>query len=205
MSLFSLLLLSVALSIDCFTVCLIFGMQRSALHNALKPGAQDPYPSLSRSAVQAGLMFAIAHIIMLVLGWFLGYSLHSIISRFDHWVAFALLSIIGLKTFIESFSTNHDNSTKVHAMFHWKTMLLLSLAVSIDAFAIGISLNMIQVSLTQACIWVPIAVFIISIIGVMAGYYAHRKMQKISLRTINMIGGLVLIGIGVRILVEHLA
>lgn len=205
MSLISLLLLSLALSIDCFTVCLIFGMQRSAFRHSLKPGAEDPFPSLTKGALQAGLMFAFFHALMLILGWYLGYGLHAIISRFDHWVAFALLSIIGLKSFIESFSQKDDSNMKVHAMFHWKTMILLSLAVSIDAFAVGISLNMIQATLLQACTWVPATVFLISILGIVIGYYAQKKMQKLSLRSISMIGGLVLIGIGVRILVEHLS
>lgn len=204
MSLFSLILLALALSIDCFTVCLIFGMQRSAYKRSLKKGAEDPFPSLSWGAIQSGLLFAAFHILMLVLGWLLGWGMQSIVDRFDHWVAFALLCGIGLKTIIDGFSQK-DTQIKVHAMFHWKTLILLAFAVSIDAFAIGISLNMLRVSLAEACLSVPVAVFVISVLGVFLGYATHRQMGKISLSTVNLIGGLVLIGIGLRILFEHLS
>lgn len=203
MGLFSLILLSLALSLDCFTVCIIFGMQRSAFRHSLRPGEKDPFPSLGWGAVQAGSVFAAFHILMIVLGWFLGWGMSAIVTRFDHWLAFGLLAGIGLKNIIEGFNSK-ETELKVHAMFHWKSLMLLALAVSIDAFAVGISLKMLQVSLEAVCLSVPLAVFVCSILGVFLGFFMHRQMKKISLRTINLIGGLVLIGIGVRILVEHL-
>lgn len=204
MSLLSLILLSIALSLDCFTVCFIFGMQRSAFKKALKAGEKDPFPSLGWGAVQAGLVFAVFHIVMIVLGWFLGWGMSSIVARFDHWFAFALLAAIGLKNIIEGFN-NKETDLKVHAMFHWKSLLLLALAVSIDAFAVGISLKMLQVSLSAVCLSVPLAVLLISMAGVFLGYLTHKQVKQVSLRTINLVGGLVLIGIGIRILVEHLS
>lgn len=203
MSLLSLILLSVALSIDCFTVCLIFGMQRSAWKKSLKEGEKDPFPPLLPTAFRSGLIFALFHILMIVAGWLLGWSMDAIVSRYDHWLAFGLLAGIGLKTVIDSFNSK-DSSIKVHAMFQWKSMLLLALAVSIDAFAVGVSLKMLQVPLLTVCISVSSTVFLLSIAGMCGGYFAHRQMQKLSFRTMNLIGGLVLIGIGVRILVSHL-
>lgn len=203
MSLLSLILLSVALSLDCFTVCLIFGMQRSAWKRSLKEGEKDPFPPLLPNALLVGFVFALFHIIMIVAGWLLGWSMNAIVSRYDHWLAFGLLTGIGLKTFIDSFNSK-DSSLKVHAMFQWRSLLLLALAVSIDAFAVGVSLKMLQVPLTTICISVSSTVFLLSTAGMCGGYFAHRQMQKVSFRTMNLIGGLVLIGIGVRILVSHL-
>ena len=203
MSLFSLILLSIALSLDCFTVCLIFGMQRSAWKKSLKEGEKDPFPPLVRSALLAGIVFALFHILLIVAGWLLGWSVNAIVSRYDHWLAFGLLASIGLKTIIDGFSAK-DSSLKVHAMFEWKSMLLLALAVSIDAFAVGVSLEMLQVPLVKVCASVSVAVFLFSLIGMAGGYLAHRQMQKMSVRTVNILGGLVLIGIGVRILIAHL-
>lgn len=204
MSFFSLVLLALALSIDCFTVCLVFGMQRSAYRRALKPGEKDPFPSLGGTAAKAGLVFAVYHIIMIVLGWLLGWGVNAIVARYDHWFAFALLLGIGVKTIIDGFNAR-DAQLKVHSMFDWKSLLLMGLAVSIDAFAVGISLKMIEVSLLEICIVVPVVVFLASLFGVFLGFHTHKQMKRISLPAVNLIGGLVLIGIGVRILIEHLS
>lgn len=197
-------LLALALSIDCFTVCLVFGMQRSAYRRALKPGEKDPFPSLGGTAAKAGLVFAVYHIIMIVLGWLLGWGVNAIVARYDHWFAFALLLGIGVKTIIDGFNAR-DAQLKVHSMFDWKSLLLMGLAVSIDAFAVGISLKMIEVSLLEICIVVPVVVFLASLFGVFLGFHTHKQMKRISLPAVNLIGGLVLIGIGVRILIEHLS
>ncbi len=204
MGFFSLVLLALALSIDCFAVCLIFGMQRSAYQRSLKAGEKDPFPSLTGSAAKAGLVFAFYHIVMIVLGWLLGWGLDSIVARYDHWVAFALLLGIGVKTIIDGFNSR-DTQLKVHAMFDWKSLLLMGLAVSIDAFAVGISLKMVQVALWEVCLTVPVVVFLVSVLGVFLGFHSHKLVQKLSLPVINLIGGLVLIGIGLRILIEHLS
>ena len=204
MSFFSLVLLALALSIDCSTVCLVFGMQRSAYRRALKPGEKDPFPSLGGTAAKAGLVFAVYHIIMIVLGWLLGWGVNAIVARYDHWFAFALLLGIGVKTIIDGFNAR-DAQLKVHSMFDWKSLLLMGLAVSIDAFAVGISLKMIEVSLLEICIVVPVVVFLASLFGVFLGFHTHKQMKRISLPAVNLIGGLVLIGIGVRILIEHLS
>lgn len=204
MSSASLVLLSIALSLDCFTVCLIFGMQRSAWKKSLKKGEKDPFPPLAWNALQAGLIFAFFHILMIVAGWMLGWSMNPIVARYDHWLAFGLLAGIGLKTLIDSFNRK-DSSLQTHAMFQWKSMLLLALAVSIDAFAVGVSLKMLKVPLPRICISVAVAVMLLSIIGMGGGYLACRQMQKLPFKTVNRIGGLVLIGIGIRILVAHLS
>ena len=187
-------LLALALSIDCFTVCLVFGMQRSAYRRALKPGEKDPFPSLGGTAAKAGLVFAVYHIIMIVLGWLLGWGVNAIVARYDHWFAFALLLGIGVKTIIDGFNAR-DAQLKVHSMFDWKSLLLMG---------VGISLKMIDVSLLEICTVVPVVVFLASLSGVFLGFHTHKQMKRISLPAVNLIGGLVLIGIGVRILIEHL-
>ncbi len=178
-------------------------MQRSAFRASLRENEKDPMPSLWGSAVLSGLVFALYHILMLLLGWLLGWSINGIVEKFDHWFAFALLCGIGLKTIIEAYNSK-EKELQVHAMFHWKSLLLLGLAVSIDAFAIGVSLEMLNVGLVKLCASVAITVFVCSVAAVFAGFFLQRQLKKLSFKTINLIGGLVLIGIGVRILVEHL-
>lgn len=204
MSLFALILLSISLSVDCFAICLVFGIQRYSWKKSLKDGQQDPFPSVGRICLQTALIFALFHILMIVAGWFLGRLVLPIISFYDHWVAFALLTAIGLKTIIDGFSKK-DNELKVHSLFHIGSLLLSALAVSIDAFAVGISFKMLELPLTTVCLCVGITVFLLSCTGILTGYFLHKQMQKISISTFNLIGGLVLIGIGIRILVAHLA
>lgn len=203
MSLFSLIVLSLALSVDCFTICMVFGMQRSSFRAGLRAGEVDPMPPLWRSALLSGLVFALFHIVMILLGWLLGWSVSGIVERFDHWFAFALLCGIGLKTIIEAYN-GKEKELQVHAMFHWKSLLLLGLAVSVDAFAVGVSLKMLNVGPAKMCASVAAAVFACSVAGVFLGFFLHKRVKRLSLKTVNLIGGLALIGIGVRILIEHL-
>ena len=203
MSLFSLIILSLALSIDCFTICMVFGMQRAAFRANLRAEEKDPMPPLWWSAVLPGLVFALFHILMILLGWLLGWSINGIVEKFDHWFAFALLCGIGFKTIIEAYNSK-EKELQVHAMFHWKSLLLLGLAVSIDAFAVGVSLEMLNVGLVKLCASVALTVLVCSIAAVFAGFFLQKQLRKLSLKAVNLIGGLVLIGIGVRILIEHL-
>ncbi|MCM1531150.1 MAG: manganese efflux pump MntP family protein [Bacteroides sp.] len=203
MGLFSLLLLAISLSVDCFIICLIFGMQRAAWKTSLKAGEKDPFPALSKTTLQAALVFALCHILMIVLGWLLGWGILPIVERYAYWVAFAILCAVGLKTIIDGFNKK-ENSLKAHAMFGGKSMLLLSVAVSVDAFAVGVSMKMVGMQLPLTCLSVGAIVFLLSCAGVLTGFFLHRQMQKVSTATLNLIGGLVLIGIGVRILVSNL-
>ena len=132
---------------------------------------------------------------MIVLGWLLGWGVNAIVARYDHWFAFALLLGIGVKTIIDGFNAR-DAQLKVHSMFDWKSLLLMG---------VGISLKMIDVSLLEICTVVPVVVFLASLSGVFLGFHTHKQMKRISLPAVNLIGGLVLIGIGVRILIEHLS
>lgn len=182
---------------------MIFGMQRAAFRAGLRDNEKDPMPPLWRSAVLPGLVFALFHILMILLGWLLGWSISGIVERFDHWFAFALLCGIGFKTIIEAYNSK-EKEMQVHAMFHWKSLLLLGLAVSIDAFAVGVSLKMLNVGLTRICASVAITVFVCSVAAVFAGFFLQKQLKRLAFKSINLIGGLVLIGIGVRILIEHL-
>lgn len=182
---------------------MVFGMQRAAFRANLRAEEKDPMPPLWWNAVLSGLVFALFHILMILLGWLLGWSIGGIVEKFDHWFAFALLCGIGLKTIIEAYNSK-EKELQVHAMFHWKSLLLLGLAVSIDAFAIGVGLEMLNVGLGKLCTCVAITVFACSVAAMFAGFFLQRQLKKLAFKSINLIGGLVLIGIGVRILIEHL-
>ena len=190
MTFIELLLIAIALSMDAFAVSICYGIKNSRFN--------------LRHTLIVALFFGFFQFLMPLIGWGLSSAAHKYIEAYDHWVAFALLLGIGVKTIIDGFNSR-DTQLKVHAMFDWKSLLLMGLAVSIDAFAVGISLKMVQVALWEVCLTVPVVVFLVSVLGVFLGFHSHKLVQKLSLPVINLIGGLVLIGIGLRILIEHLS
>lgn len=181
MSFLTLLFLSVALSMDCFAVSIACGMQK----------LQSKW-----LALRMALSFSIFHIVMISLGWLLGTGFLKYIELFDHWLAFGLLSGIGIKMIIEGFEHNKENSI---CMDKWGVLLGLSFATSIDAFVVGISLSLEKISLWQASACVGGMLFIITLIGLFIG----SKLRFFSPKFANILGGIILLGIGLRVLLEH--
>ena len=146
--------------------------------------------------------FGIVQGLFIFIGWLLGTSFLSLISRFDHWVAFILLLAIGGKMVIESFRKG-ENKEYVN-LVSFGPLLLASVATSIDALAVGISMAMlddfgwVKIGITFAIVTVVTAAS--SAVGLRGGELASNILGKKS----SLIGGLVLIAIGVKILVEHL-
>ena len=134
---------------------------------------------------------------MLLLGYFLGTTFEGVVTNIDHWIAFILLSIIGIKMVKESFSKetkNYNDDVSV------KTMLILSIATSIDALAVGITFAFLQTNIVLAAILIGLVTFILSVIGVKIGNQFGIKYEKRA----EIIGGIILILIGIKILLEHL-
>lgn len=198
MNFFEIILLCAALSVDCFTICLIYGAQRAAFRQQLRAGETDPFRPLWRDILRIGLVFIAYHLLMLTLGYTLGYGIMRYIDVFDHWIAFGLLAAIGLKMIWEAFGEK-DRRTEIHALYAWPSLLLLGLATSIDAFAVGISLSLSRTSLALTCLCIPFVLTVFILLGILLGL----KVKRISIRAVNIIGGLVLLGIGLRILLEH--
>ena len=183
MSLITILLIAVSLSMDAFAVAVTYGLslEKSRVRNALKIAA----------------FFGGFQAVMPLIGWAAGLVLENFISSIDHWIAFALLVFIGCKMIYEAFKKAEDRekfNTLTISM-----LLLLSIATSIDAFAVGISFAFLKVAIITPVIIIGIITFLLSFAGVFIG----SKLGHIFERKIEILGGLILIGIGVKILIEH--
>ena len=179
MHLSELLLIAVGLSMDAFAVSVCKGL------SVRKLGVKH--------ALLAGLYFGGFQFLMPVLGWLLGYRFEAMIASVDHWIAFVLLGLIGANMVRESFS----DAEKLDDDFAFRTMLLLAIATSIDALAVGVSFAMIEMS-----IWMPVVVIgMVSYLFSMAGSAVGYRFGKLKWLNARLVGGLMLIAIGVKILI----
>ncbi len=193
MSLTELLLIAVFLSMDAFAV-------------AVCTGLAAPKRSL-RTALIVGLYFGGFQALMPLAGYLLGTGFSDKITQFAHWIAFALLSIIGLKMIWETFKVDHDSCkceenadscTVTAALLSPKRMLPLALATSIDAMAAGITFAFFKVNIFIAITLIGVITLLLSVVGVTAGKLVGERFQKNAER----IGGLALVLIGLKILLE---
>ena len=182
MSFSELLLIAVGLSMDAFAVSVCKGLSVQKL----KP----------RHALLVGLYFGGFQALMPVLGWLLGYRFETLITRYDHWVAFVLLALIGGNMIRESFSQEEE----LNDDFGVKTMLLLAVATSIDALAVGITFAFLSVKILPAAGTIGLTTFLLSILGIYIGHVFGARWKSRAER----VGGVILILIGLKILLEHL-
>lgn len=136
---------------------------------------------------------------MTTLGYLLGMGFEKYISDFDHWIAFLLLSAIGLKAIYESFQEKEEADIHNNPLCN-KTLFGLALATSIDAFAVGISFAILNYSIFMRATTIGFITFAFSAIGVYFGSHFGRKLNL----NVDLIGGIILIAIGVKILLEHI-
>lgn len=182
MSILEIIILGLALSIDTLAVSI-------ATSSCIEKGRH-----LHHSIVM-GLAFGASHTLMIILGWYTGETLLNFINNFDHWIAFGLLAFIGSKMIWESFQAEEIIRT-----CPVRRLPSLCLATSMDALGVGLSFAMIHQSYMTPSIIVGIIVLIITIIGVLAG----KQLKKYFGQYAELGGGLVLIAIGIKILIEHL-
>ena len=183
--LISILLVAVGLSADCFAV-------------ALSSGISSPNPSWGK-ILRVAVAFGIFQALMPVIGWFLGRTLIDFISSFDHWVAFGLLSLVGGKMLYESFR-HSDESAQVSDISRGWLLITMSVATSIDALAVGLSFALLNINLRLASPIIGIVALAITIVGFQLGRRAGRFMGKRA----EMLGGLILLAIAIRILLSHI-
>ena len=151
-----------------------------------------------RQVFRFAFHFGLFQALMPVLGWLLGCTVCNLIATWDHWVAFALLSSIGVKAIWESFGSPATDAPKDPT--RGLSLVLLSIATSIDALAVGLSLAMLDV-----CIWYPVVVIgVVTAALVVLGMLIGSRLGLRFGRYMRVVGGLVLIGIGLKILFEHL-
>ncbi len=148
------------------------------------------------SALKLGTSFGSFQAFMPILGWLAGVSIIQFISGFDHWVAFGLLCFVGSRMIYESI---RNGSEKLINSLSLRTLLVLSVATSIDALAVGMSLSFIDVPIVAPAIIIGIVTFALSFAGVyMGSRFGHLLGNKV-----EILGGTILIIIGLRILIEH--
>lgn len=134
---------------------------------------------------------------MPVIGYFLGVQFENLITSVDHWIAFGLLFLIGANMIREAFNDEDDKNSSKNDV---KTMFLLAIATSIDALAIGVTFAFLQVNILKSVLIIGITTFVFSFAGVAIGNFFGSKYSKPA----SIIGGLILIIIGTKILFEHL-
>ena len=183
MSLIELFLLAVGLSMDAFAVSVCKGLSMQKMR--------------AKHALIIGLYFGGFQALMPWIGYMLGIRFQGAIKAYDHWIAFILLGIIGFNMVKESMDNENESCD---ASIDVKTMLLLAIATSIDALAVGVSLALIGANIWYCSTLIGLITFSLSAVGVMMGKKMGEKCQKGA----GIVGGIVLILIGVKILLEHL-
>ena len=183
MSLLELLILAVGLSMDAFAVSVCKGL-------SVRRGSM-------KQAITVGIWFGGFQALMPFLGYLLGITFSSLITNVDHWIAFVLLAFIGFNMIRESRSEEENESND---RFDFKTMLPLAVATSIDALAVGVTFAFLQVNIVPAVSFIGCITFILSAIGLKAGNIIGAKNRSRA----EFAGGLVLILMGIKILLEHL-
>ena len=202
MNLLDIILLAVALAMDCFTVSIVSGViDHGDWHNdSSEAKIRVPVPVIY---LRMAFLFGFFQALMPLLGW-LGIShFQAYMEAYDHWIAFGLLGFIGGKMIWESFGDEEDQHFNPNRL---RTQLLLAVATSIDALAIGISFactGFTELSqLTMPLVIIGIVSFLFSIVG----YHLGRRFGKIITRRLKpeLFGGIILVLIGVKILLSHL-
>lgn len=184
MEIVTILLLAISLSFDSFAVSVCSGLNLPHIRFL--------------QAAKIAVFLALFQAFMPLIGWLLGNSIKSLIEPVDHWIAFGLLSLIGGKMIIESFISSE--SREIKNPLHIKVILLLSVATSIDALAVGFSFATLIEKILVPVIIIGIVTFIASMLGILLGKKTGPTFNKYA----EILGGLILIIIGSKILIEHI-
>ena len=183
MSPISLLLIAFSLAMDAFAVSLSAGFSSKNIY--------------FRKAFFLALTFGVFQAIMPLIGWIWGLSIRDWIEPVDHWIAFLLLGGIGVNMIREAFSPDEEEKRDY---FSFRSLMTLGLATSIDALAVGISLALLPVNISLAVGLIGIVTGVFCFLGV----YIGKRFGHILWNKAEIIGGLILIGIGTKILIEHI-
>ena len=151
-----------------------------------------------RNAFRVSVFFGLFQAVMPVFGWLIAFRAHGFILWLDHWIAFVLLLVIGLRMIFESARKRDKGS--VPTRLGTGILLALSIATSIDAFAVGITFALLDTNILVPVCIIGAVTFVLSLLG----FLAAKKIGRVAGRYVGIIGGLILIGIGIKILVEHL-
>jgi manganese efflux pump family protein len=189
MSYITILGISAGLAMDAFAVSISYGC--------------TPKKVPLKHILLISISFGIFQALMPVIGWNAGRFFADLIKDYDHWIAFSLLAYIGTRMIIEGMKNERGNETACETDDHTldlKRLFVLSIATSIDALAVGLSLSLLGYEILTPAVIIGITTFIFSFIGVKMGCALHRVLGK----RVEIFGGAVLIAIGIKILIEHL-
>ncbi len=181
----TILITAIGLSADCFAVALSISISQRGL--------------TFRQFIRFPLAFGLFQAGMLVLGWLAGRTVVEFIATFDHWLAFSLLAIIGGKMIWESFHEKEEGKTG-RDIQKWFTLLVLGVATSIDSLAAGLSYAFLRVDIILASITTGITALIVTLIG----HFIGNRVGAVVGKWAGIVGGVILILIGLRILLEHI-
>lgn len=181
---FEIFLIALGMSMDAFAVCLGAGTMQAARGR--------------RPAFRLSFHFGLFQAIMPVLGWWLGSTIEQWIAPFDHWLAFGLLSFIGARM-LRSSLRGEEEEMKQDPSRGWN-LVLLSVATSIDALAIGLTLSILRVDIWVPALAIGIVTWLISLVGVRVGNRVGERFGRVAAAA----GGFLLVFIGLRIVVSHL-
>ena len=183
MSILEVVLIAIGLAMDAFAVSICKGLSMKKMS--------------WKKALIVGAYFGIFQGLMPVIGYFLGSTFESFVIQIDHWIAFVLLTLIGANMLKEAFGKDCDNCND---SVDFKTMVVLAVATSIDALAIGITFAFLQTNIVLSALIIGMITFVVCILGVKIGNKFGDKYE----RKAEVVGGLILIFIGIKILLEHL-
>lgn len=183
MGIVELIALSIGLAMDAFAVAICKGLSMKKM--------------CWRNAIIIGLYFGIFQALMPLLGYILGVNFQSKITNIDHWIAFVLLVGIGANMIKEAFSKDKEEAND---SIKFKDMVILGVATSIDALAIGVTFAFLKVDIILSVSLIGIITLILSAIGVKIGNVFGEKYEKGA----ELVGGFILIFLGIKILIEHL-
>ena len=184
MDYFTILVIAIGLSFDTFAVSLSYGVVRSRI--------------LFRQASRIAIVLAVFQGGLTVAGYFLGSIVSDVLKATDHWIALGLLSFLGIKMIIEGLRKTKNEETKDFS----STIVLLTIALgtSIDAFAVGISFALLDVKIWEAGVVISVVTFLASMTAIRIGKSAGVRLGN----KVEIIGGLLLIAIGLKIFLEHI-
>lgn len=184
MSVLSIFFIALGLAMDAFAVSLTAGFKVDEKQKG-------------KIAIKLGVFFGLAQGIMPVIGWFFGTNFQRFIEGIDHWIALILLIIIGGKMIVESFKDEEEDDDK--NFFSNKNLIMLAIATSIDALAVGITFGCLSVNILLSAIIIALVTGILCTIAVYIGKVCGTLLQGKA----ELFGGIVLVLIGVKIFLEH--
>src|SRR3989339_490066 len=177
------LILALALCVDSFAV----SIARGALNKGM----------ILSEAVKIAFVFGVVQFGTTFLGFLLGVSVKSFVESIDHFIAFVLLLIVGIRMILEAFG---KEKAEVSSSDSWWTLIVLGVATSIDAFIVGVTLPFFY----ESVVWPLGAIGVVTLLVAFCGFVFGKRLRVFFGRKVEVFGGLVLIGIGVKVLIEHL-